>query len=193
MADLGADSILSPFDRSVANGVQMKIAGEDIKFQFPPKVTGDSKNSNWETIWFPSWEPIKYYWGSEARVITVEAEWMATGSVWTPRAIAGQMRKIREYFYGAKVGGSVYPLVKLKIYDIVPSLANFRMMDFSVSFGDGIAGGAGLFPIYSKGTFKLELATKVTGKVKGTNGEDIDVKEPKVNVANLDPIQPDWK
>jgi hypothetical protein len=189
MPNLGADSILGQFDQNVTNNVQMTIVGQPVKFQFPPRVTSDTKTSNWKTIWFPSWEPIKYYWGSEARAITMEAEWMASGSVWTPSAISKQLQDIRAYFYDAKVGGD-YPLVRLKIYDIVPSSAPFRLMDFGVSYGDAIKGGNGIFPLYSKGTFKLELATQVAGKpVPG--GASVD--KPKVKVGSLPPIQPEWK
>lgn len=197
MPELGADGILAPFDAQVANSVSMVLLGVQsetgrgdvsVKFQFPPRVTADSKTSNWKSVFQASWEPLKYYWGSESRAITVEAEWMASGSVWTPQAIATQLRDIRGYFYAAKVGGD-YPQVRLQIYDIVPSSAPFRLMDFGVSYGDAIKGGAGIFPLYSKGSFKLELATQIKGKPI----PNVEVKQPKITVGRLPPIQPEWK
>lgn len=186
-----ADSILAPFDSQVANSVILRVGGKRIQFQFPPRITSDGKSSNWKSIFQASWEPLKIYWGSEARKLSFEAEWIATGSgVFTPQGIAEQMRTVKEYFYSAQVGRGPYPLVKLKAYEIVPSEAPFRLMDFSDSLGETLVrSGGAIFPLYSKMTLSLELATNISGKP----AEGVDVKKPKITVKGLQAIQPLWK
>lgn len=194
-----ADSILAPFDAEVTDSVILKIGGKpgstQIRFQFPPKITSDAKTSNWKSVFQASWEPLKYYWGSEARKVTLEAEWIATGrGLFSGPVIAAQLQAVKRYFYAATVGKGPYPLVLLTAYEIVQGPAPFRLMDYSTSFGPelvksgGDTGSAGFYPLYSKMTLSLELATTVSG----TPGEGVVVKKPKIKVGDLKPLQPKW-
>ena len=185
-----ADEKLTQFDEDITESVFLSVEGRQIIFQFPPRITSDSKSANWKSIFQASWEPLKIYWGSEARKLSFEAEWIATSNVFTPTFIAEQMRAVKEYFYAARVGKGPYPLVFLEAYEIVPSEAPFRLMDFSESFGETfVRSGGAIHPLYSKMSLGLELATNISGKP----AKEVNVEKPKVKVGKLPQIRPEWK
>ena len=174
------DSILTDFDRDVTNDVEMIILNNDpngqkgtrVKFQFPPKVISEQKRANFITVPYTAgWEPIKWYIYSEARALTLEAEWIATGDSannFSAGAIAEMMRDIKRYFYQASPKGKTYPAVRLKIWEIVPKAAFFRLHGLTINFGPEITKDANanvFYPLYSKATFNLELVTNLSAEV----------------------------
>ena len=100
------DTSLTDFDRRLAEMPRLTIgaasAGNIIPFQFPPRVTADVKSSKWDVQDVRSYEPLKWYAGSEARAMTMEFEYIATDSFFTPMVIGNITKGIKEYFY--KIG-----------------------------------------------------------------------------------------
>ena len=213
------DSGLSEFDRSVLEKFEMVILnpkateGTKIPFQFPPKVVADQKQAIFNVTAFPAgWEPIKVYYGSEARVLTVEAEWISTddpskGNNYTAENIAQIFRDIRQYYYQATIGvggagggkNSTYPTVRVRAYEIVPTAAFFRLMSFNVAYGPEMASSAEdgqVLPVYAKTTFSLELVTTntaddETAKQIGKPNRDKD-KNRLLKVGPLVPLKLKW-
>lgn len=174
---------LTNFDFQLAGSVIFRIRGRggglfDVPFQFPPKITNETKTSNWDEQNIASFEPLKIYMGSGPRALTFEAEYIATDDPsigdFTPSNIASILRSVKEYYYAASVSEqtrTAYPAVDLQIYQIVPELASFRMMDLSLSYGEQLVvesqanefapvDGTEAFPLYSKMTVRLELVTR---------------------------------
>jgi len=189
------DSSLTSFDSQLAGGGFFRVPDRDgnmveIPFQFPPRIVSETKSSNWTTDNQAGFEPIKYYMGSGARVINLEAEYFATDDQdgdFSPSGIAASMRSVKEYFYAANVWegfSKQYPIVELAAYQIIPfadknkgSAAQFRLMDANITYGpefvadpsEGISGGEDgvaiskfAYPIYTKMALSLELVTRAT-------------------------------
>jgi hypothetical protein len=134
MADEKAngDPGLCPFDKKVVNQAVLEIFGSDqkgtnIPFQFPPKVTSDKKDAEFDSKSLMRHEPFKLYKGSSARALTVELEYICSDSKnFNPKKVAQIERDIKSYFYRANTGfGEVkskprYPKVRFRAYEVVP-------------------------------------------------------------------------
>jgi len=185
--------ILQSVDNELIKKVSIKIIsdpepvsglpnGEDVKFQFPPRITDDTKSANWEEKDKFTFEPYPVWMGSTPRKITIELMYIVTGREFTTAKIARTTKQLKAYFYRSVAKGSVdIPIVKIKFYDHVKGGRNatFRLTDINITHGDTIiSDDEGQFP----------LLTKIRiGAVLTTNAGDVwDI--PKLPSA---PIQ-DW-
>lgn len=141
-----------------------------IPFQFPPRVTGDSKDNRWQTVHDSfAWEPVKMWEGSNARRISLSAVYVATGAttngvVWTPANVALVTRAYKQYFY-SQPGDKIFPAVELVLYEHVPvgnGNAKFRMMNVNVKPGSEIIKVDGsIFPLKVEVDITLEQTTRI--------------------------------
>lgn len=187
---LDRDTVGLPRDGAISVGD--KGAGV-IPFQFPPRITGDSKDNKWTDIHNThAWEPVKMWEGSNARRITLQAIYVATGSTingvsWTPANVALVTRAYKQYFY-SQPGDRVFPAVELKMYEHVPQSAQgnakFRMMNVNIKPGSEIIVVEGaIFPLRVEVDITLEQTTRI---VK-------DDGEAKLEHGNLPDFPPqDW-
>ena len=174
---------LAEFDRNAAESVELFIdqSGRRIPFQFPPRVTSDTKVSKWFSTDLKAYEPLKIFDGSEARKFTLEFEYIATGEgEFSPSGIANILRSIKSYGYitvSEAIGN--YPTVSPVIYDILPTgggrRANCRLMNISITHGpEVVKEGNVFFHLYTKVNLELELVTKIGGIQQGGGGSDGD-------------------
>ena len=97
----------STVDRNVGQQRIGNCDGTRIRFQFPPRVTSDSKSGEWSSVKNAALPPIAYYKATGPRKISLKWEYVVThgggGSdgtdgVWGVSAIARNVRAIRGYF-----------------------------------------------------------------------------------------------
>lgn len=103
-----------------------------VQFQFPPVIGSDEKSINWDEKNIHSYEPIAIFMGSDARKISIEAEYVVYAD-WPPARIFDQIIKFKKHaymgapgggFFGGAGGGEVKndkaPFVQLAAYLVVP-------------------------------------------------------------------------
>lgn len=167
------DSSLAAFDAQLAASASMTVLGAvKISFQFAPRVVSDSNSSEWleQDLW--GIEPLKIHKGSGGRKLTVEWEYIATDNQFSASNIATILRGLKSYFFLFKRG--TYPVVKFKFSEVVPDAMNFRMMNCQITHGpEMVMSGGKFYPLYSKVSVNLELATKIN-----VPGEPPKVSEP---------------
>jgi hypothetical protein len=133
--------------------------------QFPPKITKDSKSSEWTDKSMSSYEPLKIYKGSSARSITIELQWVVEDWPWVPYKIHSIISSIKSYFYAPYLGSGVskYPLVEInKFYHVITSRSTWRMMSIDVSYSEELIKSYNqVYPIHTKVSLNLESVTQI--------------------------------
>jgi hypothetical protein len=72
--------------------------GLRVKFQFPPKITTDSRKGEWDESSFQGSEQIALYTKSGPREITLIFTYIVDGGKWTTYEISNQVYQLRRYF-----------------------------------------------------------------------------------------------
>lgn len=187
-----------------------KSGGEyQIPLQFPVKITGDGKSTNWQMTDAASYEPIAVYEGSNARYLTLEFTYVVfdddsqsytKGGVkttqWTPQKIMAVERTIKSYFY-RKAEKSINKTPVVYIYDLYTAvMAGFERASFRAKSMD-IQRSHALIPLREFGfgpravnlvttiTLELESYTQLAGRLaRGGDGSDEDKKIPQQNLSS---------
>ena len=189
------DSTLTEFDTGITNGIELtnSLTGNKVKFQFPPRITTESKTSNWKEKDIAAFEPYKVYRGAGPRSITLEFEYIATGSGdFTAQKIARYLREIKEYYYRANIldQKEKYPVFQLKAWDVVPgnvAIANFRLHNLTINYSSSMVRFSAerslvSFPLHTAVTMSLALATNIS----------IDGTKVRQSSKPLGPMQTEW-
>jgi hypothetical protein len=111
-------------DRSLADDVILRfVGGGKVAFQFPPRITSDSRKGNWEERDSQGTEPIAVFRTSGPREISLS--WMyivadsGSGSGWSTTKIAEEVRRVRGYFARVRQPGNDRNLVvKFKMWKL---------------------------------------------------------------------------
>jgi hypothetical protein len=95
---------ITEFDRGLADAVTMQFNnGPKIVFQFPPKITSDSRKGEWHEGNLPGTEPVAVYQRSGPREISLTWTYIVDGSQeWTTDKVAEQVKIMRGYFARTK-------------------------------------------------------------------------------------------
>lgn len=142
--DFVGNSVLLPHEQAVMrNNLYMRFINPPIErgrqvqqgtgydavimFQFPPKITSDSKSINWFEKDVKSYEPEAFFMGSKARSIAMKWEYMVYGD-WTPLKIFDQVRRVKKHAYFGNISDAKAqgpdavkaPIVELVAYLTVP-------------------------------------------------------------------------
>lgn len=122
--------------------------GQEVFFQFPPKITSDNKSANWKNIPVPlAYEPIVMWEGNDTRKISIKWEYVVTnsttnGKTWNINTISKMSRTIKSYFYTGGLVPNLLPVFKLALYNNVPTLnsqeSTWRGMNISIKPGKSI-------------------------------------------------------
>lgn len=93
-----ADSVYFEFQPSADS--LSKIQSYKVPFQFPPKVTSDSKSGDWDEQASNSFfsEPIPTFKGSKPRTISIKWSYVIDGNQWTTKRVSTIVRALRGYF-----------------------------------------------------------------------------------------------
>ncbi len=91
---------ITEFDKGLASAVLMQFNnGPRIAFQFPPKITSDSRKGEWREDNLPGTEPVAVYEKSGPREISLTWTYIVDGSKeWTTDKVAEQVKLMRGYF-----------------------------------------------------------------------------------------------
>lgn len=180
-------------------------SGLVINFQFPPRITGDSKRAEWKEIPIASYEPLAYWMGADARKISLQFEYIVTArsnagtSKWAINYINDQLKKLKSYFYTTVTQGiDKYPLVRLNLYDYSPKaesgterLGTWRMFDIDIKpDGPILLDGSNSFHLKHVVTTNLALVTANNTASGTTTSGAVDtnkIEKDKQNVSNLFP------
>lgn len=89
----------TPIDDALRDAVTLRFnLGPKIEFQFPPKITTDSRKGEWYEGNLQGTEPIATFQKSGPREISLTWSYIVTGGVWTTEKISQQVKAIRGYF-----------------------------------------------------------------------------------------------
>lgn len=143
--------------------------GDEIEFQFPPRITSDSKSSNWREDSSASYEPTATYLGSTARSIKLSTEYIIYGE-WTGEKINNAIRNLKSNIYlkNADIIKSRAPYIELEMYGYIPAAgirSTWRIMDVSVVPSKEIVeSGDNWYPLHYVMSISLTLFTLGYGK-----------------------------
>lgn len=189
-------ALYTPFDVALKDAVVLRFHnGPNVQFQFPPKITNDSRKGTWqENDQTSGTEPVAEFKTSGAREITLAWTYIVDGGNWTTDKIAEQIKNVRGYF--ARVRGTTgintrdNLIVFLKMWNFGgPNAASCRIRNIDVKYsetlvthctGSGSTNVNKAFALRSDITLDLRLWTK---------GGNLQVQD----LTNLDPREvPQW-
>ena len=186
------DSSLCDFDRALAESVVMNLVdGTQINFQFAPRITGESNSMDWRRKAIYSFEPITILASANGRKIKMDWEYVATDNSWTGSRIADNLRNLKSYFFNFVE--TKYPLVRLKYTYIIPITTDFRMINLNITYGpELIKSGDDYYPLYSKVSIDLELATSLSTGASASGATAEGAFDPKMLTKPLQTVNAQW-
>jgi len=153
--------LMSELDNDIAKGTSVDFSdGLKIEFQFPPKITSDSKSSKWKLKWQNSYEPYAVWLGAEARRITLAADYVVHGE-WGADKVQKQITNAKGHLYkhGGKTGPNA-PYATLNMYGIAPDGSTWRVSDVNIKYSQELIRDGIIWPLHSKLTIRLDLFTQ---------------------------------
>ena len=193
--ELSGDSYCSiaidPDAELLGLGFDKKKGGKkiiDIKFQFPPKITSDSKSSDWTTRGRIAYEPIVTWNGANPRKVAIKMTYVVAGGEWTAERIRGITREFKRINYGIPGLKKSMAVMVIKIYGsdgIIGDGGKFRVSDVSVQYSESTvkASNSLAWPMITEITVQCELVTQ-------TNVGDDGPKNSLLNLAKI--ALPKW-
>lgn len=147
-----------------------------IPFQFPPRITSDGKEMNWdEHHEIRQWEPWVMFNGATPRHLTLETHYVVTSKSkssggWTPHRVAEVLRTYRSYFYQTQgaVGPDNMPLIAFHMYEFVPKTAGpvfWKSKGVTMTPDGGyIKDGDSILPLITKVSINLDMVTAIINR-----------------------------
>lgn len=166
---------VNEYDRNLISQLSMKAVGPapigggyfnggNIPFQFPPRIKSDSKSGNWQEIDVFTYEPQVIFWGANARKITLEITYVATGGDWTTRKISEIVKDLRAILY-SDVKGTELPMWELNLYRHIPTsdeISTWRTISASEKPGDTFITIEGFtYAFRTDITMELQMITQI--------------------------------
>lgn len=174
-------SIILPSKPEIAGGIEgiSEYLDVPLEFQFPPRVTADSKNSNWREREVITYEPIAIFMGSGPRNINIEFEYVVTGEQWSGEKITRIAQAVKSYFYRSVQNtvrfsgdeeGAIGPAITIrKLYGAVYGGAStvnstWRLLQVDVSYSDTLVFEAqSYWPLKTKISMSCASYTQIGG------------------------------
>lgn len=155
-------SIISTIDRDLASAAVLRLQDSNIIFQFPPKVTNDSRRGNWSEENIMGDEPYALYMGSDSRNITMEWTYIVGMNRWTSDMVHTQLKRLRGYFSRMQQNGFKSLVAHLRLWDIGgDQLMTARILDVSISHGKSLIGRPDVaFPLRTDVKIDVKLWTR---------------------------------
>lgn len=189
-------------DRSLATKFEISIGGKSLVFQFPPKITSDSRRGTWKEVELRGVEPVSIFSTSGPREFNLTAVYIQDESPdnsgpWHAAAIKENLMLARGYFVSAsKAGGDSNLVVKVKLADIGGSESmTARIKNVNVKYGETYVNN---FPLRSE--LSIDFAIWALNPKKDSfNAEDqkaLQEAAPKgsenYQIPQLLPYPPEW-
>ena len=150
--------------------------GPKIVFQFPPKITTESKKMNWrEMAQGMVWEPYYLWGGGYPREATLTTTYLVGGPSgqeggegWTANRVAHETRRWKSYFYNDGLTAFI-PVFQLDMWQHAPItegiITTWRASDISLKFSESLITDSNditsTFPLRTDITLKLSLTTEI--------------------------------
>lgn len=141
-------------------------AGAKLEFQFPPKITTDSRKADWkETNQVNGTEPLPIWQSSGPREMSMSLTYIVDGHLWPITRIQKQVRLLRGYFARIKDKGNYRNLViLLRLWGIGgEDDMSFRIKGVDVKLSETLVSGPGeiknTYPLRTDITLDLRLWT----------------------------------
>ena len=155
-----------------------------IKFQFPPRITGEDKNCNWEEVDVKSYEPIAIFMGSKARSLQVEFDYIVTDNKeggWTAKAIRDVLIRLKSYAYNIGSDGKrAFPEVSVSWPNILPDQASCRLDGIGITYSNERVGrGQDVFPLKTTVKMTMKLATQISRIIPANQDQGKDTSDAK--------------
>jgi len=90
-----------------------------VEFQFPPKMTSDSRKGSWSEGDLRGVEPVAEYETSGPREMSLSWTYIVDGGKWTTTRIAQNIRRVRGYFAQVRASGDSRNLIcRFKMWSV---------------------------------------------------------------------------
>lgn len=131
-----------------------------IYFQFPPKITNDSRQAKWNEKDVATVEPNVIFASPGFREITLEWEYIAGFGGWTWRFIHSNLNYIRRFITTAPKDQNL--VAKTKLYSIGGDEPfTCRIISFTTKYGNALVrDGKDVYPLSTKATLTLKVWAK---------------------------------
>lgn len=176
------------FDKTLANNVLFLIPVSNIRieFQFPPKITTDSRKGEWSEENMAGTEPLATYIKSGPREISLAFTYIVDGGLWTTTRISTIVSTLRSYFAKVKTGADRKLVVRFGMWRFGGDKAmSFRIKGIDVKHSDTIVSQTGNY----KDAYALRTDVVVDLRM-WTQGS---FKEKTVDIKELEPSElPGW-
>jgi len=168
------------WDSNILRNVKMSLVGpavdggeREIKFQFPPRVMKDGKTASWDEIYQGTFEPFPVYKGSDARLITVQWEYIVDGDPWTVTRVMEEIRQAKAYFYISMAEAQdKFPIINLKLYEYSPSGGTWRGISVNVTPSGPLVGtGSGATVCHLKHQVSIDMKLITTAQLNPKPGD----------------------
>jgi hypothetical protein len=168
-----------------------------IEFQFPPKVTSDSRKGTWEEGDLPGAEPVFAFSVSSAREITLTWTYVVDGGEWTIGRITSNIRTLRGYFAEVRNPESDHQklVVLFRLWAVGgPERISALIKNIDVKYGDTIVTDYNPIRTFSRIDHSFYLRTDVTVDLRiWTRGVGEGADEVLQDIENLIPTAPpEW-
>ncbi len=151
-------------------------------FQFPPRISSDSKSAKWKTIAAQSgsYDDIVMWQGADSRSLNIDATYIIDGAQWTAERISKIAHAAKAYLYLSLAGRLESPLdapcvIIESLYGAVEQRSSWRMESASISYGDQIVGPFSTSPKYhplmTKVSFTLKSWVKLSTDMSADKGD----------------------
>ena len=137
-----------------------------LDLQFPPKITTDSKQANWQEDMRYGYEEFALWKGALARKINIELNYVMWGK-WNQETISNEVRKIKRHLYVSGIGvRDKIPFIFVSGWKIVDStsskVAAFRLMNVGIEYSrEYVGSGNNYWPLHTKIMLECKLFTLV--------------------------------
>lgn len=161
-------------DQLIRDKFEIEIAGAKIEFQFPPKVSTDTRTATWEEIDAASTEEVGIFMGSRERVFQIEWTYMvgAISRTWNIEKVAGECSKTRNYFYGAVADSTTGPIAKVKLasHGDPDTPMTMRLSDLNIKHGTAyVLEDDKAFPLRTDIAMTAKIWTQKDGSGSGSD------------------------
>lgn len=157
------------YDKDATEQFKIKIPPAGfLDLQFPPKITTDGKQSNWNEEHRFGYEEFAKWMGAYARKINIELNYVVWGK-WNQKKISDEVRKIKQHLYVSGIGvKDKVPFIFISGWKIIPGsgkLPAFRLMGVGIEYSrEYVGSGQDYWPLHTKISMECKLFT-LTGSI----------------------------
>lgn len=204
----------TPIDRALCEAAFLEFNTQVfgsyyVWFQFPPKMTSDSRKGKWEEGELRGYEPVSVFSTSGPREMSLQFTYIVAGGEWTSQRISDNVHRLRGYFAQVRNSAAARNLVvRFRLWKLGGSTPiSCRIKSIDVKHSDTIVVPNGdvtkAYPLRTDVTLELALWTQGLPSNRPNNRPGVAataanaaVANPNQAVANLsglDPAEsPEW-